>query len=254
MPPEATPPAWVGTIQREIAEEAFHLLGDVIRQFDLGKSGVLRISGYAHDSPDRLPIGNEAYWRVKRTEVARMLVARGVLRGAEARYVGGSPYIGDADRGDWLFVEGDEQTVREIAEALGARLHPARPAPRPAPPVAAAPAGGTTNYFGPVTHVNTTGDNATINVTVNANDLAAVVELVRRVQADIDKLTLEADDAAKLQSEVEALDAETKAAKPEKGRLRKGVEMVLGTLAKAGASAAATGLVHLAGEALRHLM
>jgi hypothetical protein len=119
---------WTRTIQEGIAREALHILQEVIHEFDLGKTGRIRIEGFAHDTPPSIPIGSDDAWRRSRTEVAEMLVSRGVLRSADATYFGG-PYVADTDRGYWVFVEADEQMVREAHGELEDRFEP-----KPAPP------------------------------------------------------------------------------------------------------------------------
>ena len=119
---------WTQTIQGDIAREALHILQEVIHEFDLGKTGRIRIGGFAHDTPPSIPIGSDDAWRKPRTEVAEMLASRGVLQSANARYVGG-PYAADTDMGYWVFVQADEQTVREAHKELEDRFKP-----KPAPP------------------------------------------------------------------------------------------------------------------------
>ena len=251
MSPE-NPPPWIRTVQVEIAEEALAILDDVIHEIDLGRTGTFRIGGYAGDSPVSLPVGND-YSRDKRTQVGQMLVARGALISAQAHYAGGSPYVADEDRGNWLVVEADEQTVRNTADALRTRLRLRPPAPRAH---ARGPSGpqATNTYNAPVTIVNTTGDNANVSVTVNANVLGIVTELARRAQDDADNLQLGAEEVQQLREDAAALEAEAQSAKPEKGRLRRGVEAVMRTIGKAGATVAGTALAKLAEEALKYLM
>lgn len=114
---------WTQTIQASIARDALHILQGVVHEFDLGKTGTIRISGYPPGGPPEIFRSNDADVR-RRTEVAKMLESRGVLRSVESRYVGGSIYIAEADTGQWLFVEADEQTVRDCVRELEGRFKP----------------------------------------------------------------------------------------------------------------------------------
>jgi hypothetical protein len=113
----------------------------------------------------------------------------------------------------------------------------------------------TTNIFhGPVTNVTTTGDNATVNVTVNASDLQAMGEFIARVEAALGELTLPVPQAVELHNEIKALKAEAQTSAPRKGVLKGGIEKVLGLLKSVGSSVAAKSLADMGTEALKHLM
>lgn len=161
---------WVRTIQEPIAREAMHILSDLIGQFDLGRSGTLRVSGYAHNAPEYALIGQNDHWLNRRTQVAEMLVARGVLERAEARFVGGYAGAG-AETGDFLFAVANEQVVRRVHAAFEERFKPSRrpspatntprvipvppPTQGPAPPATSAATTSGEGFGSPIPHQST---------------------------------------------------------------------------------------------------
>jgi hypothetical protein len=263
------PETWAQTLDRELAEEALHILEEAILEFDLARPHIV-ISAYAHDAPPSLPVGNEEVWRERRTRVAEMLVRRGVLRAQHEEYRGG-PYVGEAERGYWLAIDADETTVREVAGALRTRLHPPRPSTDRAmwermppnqrnafpPPIEepSRPATPSHVYNAPVqiTNVTSSGDNATINVNVTAGDLRQVTTFVEGLEKHFEKLELPAGEAAEMRDELEKLKVEMKTKAPRKGIIRHGIDKLVQGLAAAGAHALAVPLIHAGQQLLRQL-
>ena len=241
---------WIGTVNPELAREAMNVLEDMIREYDIGRPNPVRISAYPPDAPDMM-IGNETAWLKARGDAVEMLRNNRILRAADRRYVGGSPYVRDEDRGEWWFIDAEATTVREIAAALRARLY--RPNP-PAAPRAVAPASATTIYNAPVTNVHSYGDNAELNVTVQTNDLKAIAEFIKQVEAKLGDLRLPVPKAIELVKELEALKHATREPAPKRGPIRRGMDKVLGFLGQAGISVVVQGLTKLGTEALKHLI
>lgn len=116
---------WIESMGEEAAREALHILRDIASEMDSRGSGrPVRIDGYSHDTPPSPPIGSDEYWVQRRTDAANDLVKRGVLKRVRAEYVGGSPYVDQADIGHWLWIEPNEATVRRALAILERRLRP----------------------------------------------------------------------------------------------------------------------------------
>lgn len=255
-----TPLTWLEEIPTEILREVRDILEAAAREFALGKASI-RISPYPSEYEHHPPgIGQEERVKARRSEVAEMLVRRGVLQEQHGQYVGG-PNSREEDRGDWLMIKADPAVVRAALDQLRdhlldrdqyERLPASQRATFPTPKWVNLPPGSVTNYYGPTTiaNVQSAGDHSTITVIVGQNDLNAVNDLVRELKKSIGKLGLENEDKQEVEAEIATIEAQVRSPKPKASIVKSALGGIAKVLAGAAAHEAAGPLIHKAHEIL----
>ncbi len=256
------PLTWLGDIPTDILNEARDILEAAVRELALGKT-TMRVSPFPSEYDQHPPpVGQDERLKAGRTDVAEMLVRRGVLRGQRSVYVGG-PYAREEDRGDWLTLDADPTTIRHALEELHAHLrgrdqYQCMPqnmrSALPTPKWVSLPPGNVHNYYGitNIATVTSTGDHNTVTVTVGPSDLKAITDLVAEVKGAVDKLGLDVATKQEVEAEIATIEAQARSSKPKPGILKTSLSALGSALASAAVREVAGPLIHRIALLLPH--